>query len=54
MPRKQEETAAVEQRVKVKVIKPGWVHRGVAKSVGDEAEVTAAQAKRLRDKGLVA
>ncbi|BDD88702.1 hypothetical protein [Desulfofustis limnaeus] len=50
--KKQSESPA--QRVEVKVVKPGWVHRGVAMAVGATAEVSEAQAERLKKKGLVA
>jgi hypothetical protein len=37
----------------VTAVNPGWVNRGVAMQPGDSAEVTEAQAKRLKEKGLI-
>lgn len=54
MPAKKREDAAPAGRVQVKAVKPGWVHRGVAMAVGATAEVSEAQAERLKAKGLVA
>jgi hypothetical protein len=54
MPAKKQTTDPPAGRVQVKAVKRGWVHRGVAMAVGATGEVSEAQAKRLKAKGLVA
>ena len=48
-----EEKKTTVKRVEVTVAKEGWVHRGEAMKVGGKAKVTEAQAKQLKEKGLV-